>query len=64
MNYFFTHAKKYLLKDGMMKGIYLCVVKHLVSFKENIQPMPLASRCNLWIPQIGVSCLEALTHTE
>lgn len=41
--FFFTCVKRSLLKNGMIKGIYNCVVKNLDLFKENIWPAPLAS---------------------
>lgn len=36
INLFFPGVKKSLLKDGMIKGTYFCVVKYLVLLKENI----------------------------
>lgn len=32
----FTCVKRSLLKNGMIKGIYICVVKNLALLKENI----------------------------
>ena len=51
----FTHVKNSLLKDGIMKGICICLVKNLTLLKENINLSPQLMGGNLWALQIGVS---------
>ena len=56
----FTHVKKSLLKDGIMKGICICLVKNLTLLKENINLSPQFMGGNLWALQIGVSLFGSL----